>query len=334
MPLRTLLVAVAALTFSHPLFVTEARAETPTGALASQRHGVPERTVIDVVKRVSPAVVSVFTQGGGGTGFLIREDGLILTNSHVVGEAAQVTVRLGNGERRRGEVLGRDARADIAVLKIEGTQLPVAELGDSDALEVGQAVIAIGNPLGLERTVTMGVLSAINRRLDADRPEGLIQTDAAINPGNSGGPLLDSQGRVIGINTLILRRNGATGLGFAVPINVARDIAERVLTEGRVRRARLGISYNDVDPEMARAFRMPVSAGVVVENVLAGSPAARGGLRPGDIITRVGPRAIRGGGDLRVALRALRPGDVVEVAYTRGERHLVVEVALAGVDNV
>ncbi len=315
---------LSALLLAHPA----------TAQPASQRHGVEERTVIQIVRDVSPAVVTVFARQGGGTGFIIREDGLILTNSHVVANQAEVHVRLGNGQRVRGRVLGRDEKADIAVVKIEGHPLPVAALGDSDALEVGQAVIAIGNPLGLERTVTMGVLSALNRRLDADLAEGLIQTDAAINPGNSGGPLLDSRGRVIGINTLILRRGGATGLGFAVPINVARNIAEQVVTGGSVKRARLGISYNDVDLVMARAFGMSVTEGVTVESVVADSAAAKAGLRASDIIVRLGERAVRNGAELRGAIRALRPGDKVQVEFVRGQASQVVEVAMGDAESI
>ena len=320
---------VPAALLSSLLFASPAFAQP-----ASQRHGVEERTVIQIVRDVSPAVVTLFARQGGGTGILIREDGLILTNSHVVANLPEVHVRLGNGERVRGTVLGRDEKADIAVVKIDGKGLPVAQLGDSDALEVGQAVIAIGNPLGLERTVTMGVLSALNRRLDSDHAEGFIQTDAAINPGNSGGPLLDSQGRVIGINTLILRRGGATGLGFAVPINVAKNIAEQLLGGGAVKRARLGISYNDVDVVMARAFGMNIPEGVTVESVVANSAAARAGLRASDIIVRMGEREVKSGAELRRAIRALRPGDKVQVEFVRGRASQVVEVSMGDAESI
>jgi serine protease Do len=221
-----------------------------------------EQTIIDVTRRVSPAVVSISSRGGAGSGVIIREDGVILTNAHVVGTMRQVTVRLATGEAFQGEVLGRDPGMDLAVVRIQSSEsLPTAPLGDSDQLQVGQSAIAIGNPAGLERTVTSGIVSALNRALSPQLEE-LIQTDAAINPGNSGGPLLDSNGRVIGINTAVLRDvpRGPTlvGIGFAVPINVGRDIAEQLLTTGRIVRSFLGIRYGDVTREMAQQFRLPV----------------------------------------------------------------------------
>jgi S1-C subfamily serine protease len=186
-----------------------------------------EQSVIRVARQASPAVVSVSREGGVGSGVLIRTDGVLLTNAHVVGDARQVRVELADGRRLNGRVLGRDVSGDIAVVKIPGSGFPRAPLGDSDRLEVGQASIAIGNPLGLDRTVTTGVVSAVNRSgFDMD---GLIQTDAAINPGNSGGPLLDSRGRVIGINTAVLRGRGASGLGFAIPINMANNVAQQLI---------------------------------------------------------------------------------------------------------
>jgi serine protease Do len=281
-----------------------------------------EATVVDVVKRASPAVVSVSRGRSGGSGVIIRHDGIIVTNSHVVGGSTNVTVRLANGRRLAGTVLGRDSAADIAVIRVHAHGLPVAAMGDSDALSAGQVAIAIGNPLGLERTVTVGVVSAKDRRFGARSASGMIQTDAAINPGNSGGPLLDTRGRVIGINTMILRHNGAVGLGFAVPINEARYVAEQIIETGRVQRVVLGISYDDVDAELAKAFGLPVQNGVVVHGVLAGSPAHRAGLRAQDIITHIKMVPISGGGALRAVVRTLRPGDRVQVQFRRGAQVL------------
>ncbi|HZH02695.1 MAG TPA: trypsin-like peptidase domain-containing protein [Myxococcaceae bacterium] len=288
--------------------------------------GLEEQNVIRIVKQVSPAVVSIGANEGSGSGVIIRADGVILTNVHVVGQRPVVAVRLASGQRVEGRVLGRDPANDIAVVKIAGSDLPYAQLGDSDRLEVGQAAIAIGNPLGLERTLTVGVVSAKNRRILGDSAEGFIQTDAAINPGNSGGPLLDSRGRVIGINTLILRN--AANLGFAVPISLASNAAEQILNTGRVQRVRMGVAYNDVDPEMAAAFKLPVQQGVVIAGVSTGSPAARAGIREQDIITKVDDATIASGGDLRRALRNRKPGDKVQVTVRRGGQTVTVTAVL------
>lgn len=270
-----------------------------------------EEMVIRVARQVSPAVVSVSRRGSSGSGVIVRTDGVIITNAHVVGNAATVGITLADGREFTGRVLGRDQSVDIAIVRIEARNLPAAQLGDSDRLEVGQLAIAIGNPLGLERTVTRGVVSAINRDPRGLSLGGLIQTDAAINPGNSGGPLLDSSGRVIGINTAILA--GATGLGFAVPIRLATDVLDQILTTGIVRHAYLGVGYGDIDPEFSRQFSLPVREGIIVTQVVAGSPAARAGLRQADIIVAIGETEISGGGDLRRELRERKPGDTVSL---------------------
>jgi serine protease Do len=295
-----------------------------------------EESVIRVARQARPAVVSVFQGRGGGSGVLIRQDGVILTNAHVVGDAERVGVQLASGERKEGRVVGRDRGVDIAVVKIEGSDLPALPLADSDALAVGQAAIAIGNPLGYERSVTTGVVSGVGR---AGGPgggvynEGFIQTDAAINPGNSGGPLLDTRGRVMGINSWIIRGSrgggGAQGLGFAVPINVAKTVTDQLLSTGRSWRALLGVSYNDVDPEMASAFHLPVAQGVVVSEVPDGSPSGRAGVRKGDIITRIEETTVRSGGDLRRVLRGRRPGETVRLSLRRGDEAKSVSVRLA-----
>jgi S1-C subfamily serine protease len=286
-----------------------------------------EQSVIRVARQASPAVVRVGRSGGLGSGVLIREDGVLLTNAHVVGNASSVRVDLADGRRLTGRVLGRDVSADVAVVKIPGTGFPQVPVGDSDRLSVGQATIAIGNPLGLDRTVTTGVVSAVNR--SGFEMDGLIQTDAAINSGNSGGPLLDSRGRLIGINTAVLRGGGASGLGFAIPINLANSVAQQLIETGRVQRAQLGISYSDVEPEMAQQFDLPVRQGVVVQEVSPGSPADQAGLRVQDIITRAGNTPITGGGDLRRVLRAHRPGDRLTINLRRGQRALQLTADLS-----
>jgi S1-C subfamily serine protease len=294
--------------------------------------GSDEATVVRVAREISPAVVSVTHRGGSGSGVIIRADGVILTNAHVVGTVPTVQIGLADGRRLPGQVLGRDPTIDIAVVRVAAQDLPAAPIGDSDVLEPGQTTIAIGNPLGLERTVTTGVVSAINRELPGAGLDGLIQTDAAINPGNSGGPLLDSQGRVIGINTAVLRGRGAigaVGLGFAVPINLAADAAQQIITTGQVRRAFLGISYGEIDPVVAAQFRLPVREGVIVVEVVPNSPAAQAGVQVQDIITAINQVEVRRGGDLRRVLRGLQPGDVATLQALRPPGPVTLTVRLA-----
>lgn len=294
--------------------------------LEAQR-STEEETVIRVARTATPAVVSVARRGGSGSGVIVRSDGIILTNAHVVGNARVVEIRTADGRTFDGTVLGRDEDVDTAVVRVDARNLPAAPLGDSDRLEVGQIAIAIGNPLGLERTVTRGVVSAMNRDpRGIGLAAGLIQTDAAINPGNSGGPLLDSSGRVIGINTAILV--GTTGLGFAIPINVATDVMNQLLTTGRVQRAYLGISFVGITREIARQFDLPVERGVAVMEVVAGSPAARAGLRRGDFIVGFEGDEVSDDGDLRRLLRTRRPGDTIRVEIVRNNRRQSVSVRL------
>jgi serine protease DegQ len=303
----------------------------PPAAAVTPRAGATtdEANVLAVAERISPAVVSIATQAGAGSGVVIRAEGVILTNAHVVGNAQVVQVGLADGRLVQGQVIGRDPSIDIAVVRIQVPGLPVAPIGDSDALEIGQTAIAIGHPLGLERTVTTGVVSAVNRDIRGLGLDGLVQTDAAINPGNSGGPLLDSSGRVIAINTAVLRPAGAVGLGFAVPINVAANTADQILTFGRVIRPFIGISYLDVTPQLAAQFRLPVERGVIVQDVVAGSPAAQAGVRRSDIVVSVNDQPITRGGDLRRILRGLAPGTVASFGVVRGAQRLSVNVRLA-----
>ena len=300
---------------------------TRTGSLLPE-----EQSVIRVARQITPAVVGVSGGAGSGSGVIIRNDGVVLTNAHVVGNARTVTITTADGRQLRGAVLGRDPTVDVAVVRVTERNLPLAPVGDSDDLQVGQQAIAIGNPVGLERTVTTGIISAVNRSPRGFELGGLIQTDAAINPGNSGGPLLDSQGRVIGITTAILR--GTTGLGFAIPINLANDVANQILTTGRVRRAFLGVGYRDLLPEIAQQYQLPVREGVIVTNVARNTPAQRAGLELGDIITRIDDTPITNSGDLVRALRARRPGTTVTLRYVRvgedgGERTARVQLGEA-----
>jgi serine protease Do len=289
--------------------------------------GAEERIAIAVTRRATPAVVGIQTGSGAGSGVIVRQDGVVLTNAHVIGAAQQVRVSLTDGTEYVGTVLGRDQSIDIAVVRIPGRNLPAAPLADSDQIEVGQLAIAIGNPLGFERTVTRGIVSGLNRALGGQLEE-LIQTDAAINPGNSGGPLLNSSGQVIGINTAVIRPGIATGLGFAVPINLARDVAEQLLTTGVIRRAYLGVSYDNITPEIAAQFRLPVRQGIVLVMVGPGTPAAAAGLAQGDIVTDIDGTEIAEGGDLRRLLRQRRPGELVTIAGMRRGERFTVQVRL------
>lgn len=241
-------------------------------------------------------------QRGTGSGFITTADGRIITNAHVVAEADSVTVIMRDGRRLQGEVLGADQITDVAVIKVDATGLPTAKLGNSDNLLPGQPAIAIGNPLGLNNTVTEGIISAVGRSGSdigvPDRRLDFIQTDAAINPGNSGGPLLNAAGEVIGVNTAIIA--GAQGLGFAIPINTVQQVAEQLVTKGRVDHPYLGVRMAELTPEIQQAInqsdqgiRVNQAQGVVIVSVLSNSPAARAGLRPGDVITNINGAAIQ-----------------------------------------
>ena len=294
---------------------------------AEAQRSTEEETVIRVARAATPAVVGISRGGGSGSGVIVRADGVIITNAHVVGNARSVEVTTADGRTLTGTVLGRDADVDTAIVQVRASNLPVAPLGDSDRLEVGQIAVAIGNPLGLERTVTRGVVSAVNRDpRGIGLAAGLIQTDAAINPGNSGGPLLDSSGRVIGINTAMLV--GATGLGFAIPINVATDVMQQILTTGRVRRAYMGIQSREITPEIARYFDLPVQEGVVVVRVVRNTPAARAGIQPEDFIVGINGQPVESSSDLQRLLRARRPGETVRVEIVRGSQRRTVSVQL------
>lgn len=300
-----------------------------------------EQNVIEVARVVGPAVVSVLNMGipgggrpevrrGLGSGFVVSDDGLIVTNAHVVTGADRIDVVLVGGRTVVAENLGSDPRIDIAVLRIPVRDLPVVPFGDSDRLMPGQQAIAIGNPLGLERTVTVGVVSALERAI----PEGgaplrdLIQTDAVINPGNSGGPLLDSCGRVIGVNTAVLRGTGTiTGLGFAVPINTARRAVRDVIEVGRIIVPWIGISYGELTPEMARALNISVEQGVVLGAVAARSPAARAGLVRGDIIVGMNGSPLEDTSQIQQFIREAQVGSSVQFTIIRdGSRRNITVV--------
>lgn len=263
---------------------------------------------IEVMKSVAPTFGSDFFQEGEGSGFIIDEEGHIVTNNHVVEGAEQVQVTLHDGTIVQAEVLGTDPDSDLAVIDIDlhpGILRPV-ELGDSDRLQVGQRAIAIGNPFGLEGTLTTGVISALGRTLPAESlfaiPE-VIQTDAAINPGNSGGPLLDGQGRVIGVNTAIRTTTGGNiGVGFAVPINLAKRVIPHLIAEGRYEHPQLGIRGLSITPFLAEELSLPVEKGVLVSEVTPDSPAEKAGIRGGSGQVQVRGSLVRTGGDIIIGI--------------------------------
>ncbi len=290
--------------------------------------------MIDIVKRISPAVVAVTIYEGDkatglGSGIIVSANGEVLTNNHVAKENTRLTVTLSDGRELPATSLGGDPSIDLAVLKINASSLPVAPLGDSDALQVGQIAIAIGNPYGFERTVTVGVVSALRRNIPGGglSLSNLIQTDARIYPGNSGGPLLDSAGRVIGVNTAVVGGEEGT-LGFAIPINTARNIMTEVSQYGRVRVPYIGISFGDITPEIAKVFKLPVIEGVIVAQVEKDSPAALAGIEKGDIIVEVDHEKIEDGGALQKAIRDKKIGDTANITAYRGDepRNFVVTI--------
>jgi S1-C subfamily serine protease len=282
------------------------------------------RAVMAVVERVAPSVVQVSQGRGGGSGVVIAPDGYVLTNSHVVERTDVLRVGLSDGRVVEGRVVGRDPSSDLAVLRIGASGLVAAELGDSDALKVGQLVIAIGNPLGFQSTVTTGVVSALGRSLSGrdGRPiENVIQTDAALNPGNSGGPLVDTRGRVVGINTAVIA--AAQGICFAIPSSTATLVASELIRSGRIRRAYLGISAGQtpVGRALAAKLGLAITSGVRVLEVSASSPAERAGIRAGDILVLIDGAPVPTLSSLQRALGAERIGRRTSVVgIRRGER--------------
>ena len=267
------------------------------------------------------------TSYGHGSGFIINDRGAILTNAHVIDHAAEITVRLGDRREFKAEVIGLDRKSDVALIKIAAAGLPVVPLGDSSALKVGEWALAIGSPFEMVQTVTAGIISATGRSsVGISEYEDFIQTDAAINPGNSGGPLVDIRGRAIGINTAYLTQTGGyMGVGFAIPINMARTIADRLQQDGRMTRAWLGVGLQDPPPD-----RQPAVGGgaAIVSRVDAGSPAARAGLRQGDLLVAIDGIAVAGAADLRNRIALSPPGSTVTLSYLRDGRQHVVTVAL------
>ena len=316
---------------------------TPAGDLSR-----PADSVAGIADRVLPTVVSIEVRAGGtggtGSGFVLAEDGYLLTNNHVVASAADsgtITVTFNDGTTEEAEIVGRTVTYDLAVLKVDRTGLPVAELGNSNSVVVGDAAIAIGSPLGLSGTVTAGIISAVDRPVTAGEGTGssdvsyiaALQTDAAINPGNSGGPLVDASGRVIGVNSAIATlgaelggQSGSIGLGFSIPINQARRVAEQLIQTGSASYPIIGAS---LDPSFTgdgvRISESGINGGT---GIVEGGPADQAGLEPGDVITAFNGRPVAGPDELIVAIRAGLPGDTVSVTFERNGSEQTVDVVL------
>jgi S1-C subfamily serine protease len=314
----------------------------------SAKHGVVQVTATSVVS--DNPFFGAQEQQAQGSGFVIDKDGHVVTNYHVVQGAKKVQVSFSDTELMDATVVGSDPSTDIAVLKIKGAwsrSLTPLALGDSSAIQVGDAVVAIGNPFGLERTVTAGIVSALQRRIKA--PNGfqideVIQTDAAINHGNSGGPLLNANGEVIGVNSQIESESGGNvGIGFAIPIDTVKDVASQLIKSGKVEHAYLGIDMVPVNSDLADNFRVPVDKGVLIQRVVAGSPAAQAGLKGGttqvvlagqtywlggDVITKVDGETVETSDQLASVVTSKQPGDSLDLEVHRGQETLNVTVEL------
>ncbi len=270
-----------------------------------------------------------------GSGVIVSRDGYILTNNHLVGEAEKVLVILPDEREFEAEIVGSDPRTDVAVLKIEADDLPVVPVGDSDGLRLGQTVVAIGYPFGIGQTVTKGIVSATSRAgLRLTDYEDFIQTDAAINPGNSGGALINTRGELVGINTAILSRSGGSqGIGFAISINMAREVMEKIIKHGRVVRGWLGVAPQDLDPQMAELFEVEGTDGVVITQVVEDSPAEKGGLKRDDIIIRFGDEKVKGVVAFRRIVANVEPGSSVEIEVLRDGKKKTLDVEIGELEE-
>lgn len=271
---------------------------------------------------------------GTGSGFIISADGLILTNHHVVDGADEIKVRLTDNREFTGKVLGSDAKTDIAVVKIEAKDLPYLTMGNSDELKVGEWVAAIGSPFGLDNTVTAGIVSAKSRKLPSDQYVPFIQTDVAVNPGNSGGPLFNMKGEVVGINSQIFSTSGGfMGLSFAIPSNLAMQIKDQLVKNGKVTRGRIGVVIQSVTQDLAESFGMKAPKGAIVSQVEKDGPAAKAGLQEGDIITAVNGKAIDDSVDMPVIIGSMAPGSIAKLSIIRNNKDMTLDVKVEEAPN-
>ncbi|MCX6057297.1 MAG: trypsin-like peptidase domain-containing protein [Chloroflexi bacterium] len=334
---------------SIPALASNPNNNTPSQTLVLNSADV-ETAVTQAVQKVGPAVVTIvgtisgqmtfFGQTGdqtvSGSGFFISDKGYILTNNHVVEGTKEVNIVLSDGSQQKATIVGADPYSDIAILKTEGKVPAVVMLGNSDLLNSGESVIAIGSPLGdFKNTVTVGVVSATGRSIDTGKGyqiEGLIQTDAAINQGNSGGPLVNLAGEVIGVNNMIVRGSGsgaiAEGLGFAIPVNTAHAVATQIVDHGYFSRPFMGISYQAISPEIAASYNLPVQWGVYVTKVVTGSPAGKAGLQADDIITSIDGVKMNETHNYLNVLYTYKPGDQVTLGVMRSGKEITIQITL------
>jgi serine protease Do len=335
--------ATAALSTGAPLASAPVSAEALSQAFANVAKAVGPTVVhIEVKQEVSGLSFHRFGLGfpeqgprkvpASGSGFVVNPNGYILTNNHVVGKASQIDVKLADGRRFKGTLVGADPATDIAVVKIEATGLPAATLGDSDALQQGDWVVAVGSPFGLEQTITAGIVSAIGRRINGASPyDSFIQTDASINVGNSGGPLVNLRGEVIGINTMIFTETGGNmGIGFAIPSSMSRKIYGQLVANGKVTRGWLGVVISDLTPPLAESLGLPADAkGAVVSDVQDDSvPAAKAGIKAGDVVIAVDGKSMNSSRELTDTVADIAPGTSVQITILRDGKQQNVSVTL------
>ncbi len=271
---------------------------------------------------------------GVGSGFIVGADGIVLTNAHVVADADEVTVKLTDAREFKAKVLGSDKRTDVAVLKIDAKNLPTVAIGDPGKTRVGEWVVAIGAPFGLDNTVTSGIVSAKSRSLPGDSVVPFIQTDAAVNPGNSGGPLFNMKGEVIGINSQIFSRSGGfQGLAFAIPIDVAMNVKDQLQQHGRVEHGRLGVSIQEVNQSLAETFGLPKPGGALVGSVVKDGPAAKAGLEPGDVILKLDGKEIARSSDLPPIVAQVKPGSTVTLDVWRNGKPKIVTATIGTLEE-
>ena len=312
-------VAVAPAPVAAPNWVALAEALKPAVVNVSMKRGAqPTPEAVDPFFQQFLGRVPPRAQRGLGSGFVVNPDGYVVTNNHVVDGATEISVKLADGREFPGRVVGRDPRTDIALLKVEARGLPTIHLGDSAALKVGEPVMAIGNPFGLEQTVTTGIVSATGRVIGEGPYDDFIQTDASINPGNSGGPLINGRGQVVGINTAIVSRSGGSvGIGFAIPVNLAKPVVSQLAAAGHVTRGWLGVGIQPLTADLAKSFKVTGTDGALVTSVSEGSPAAKAGLKQGDVIVEYDGRPVARAGDLPRAVAETPVGRAVSLKVVR-----------------
>ncbi len=321
---------------AHPGYSLAARRASPAVVSITTSHSSARgQAYEDMMKRLhrgavpSPRDAQKLNQGLG-SGVIVSADGYLLTNNHVIEGASDIEVKLSDGRQVRATLIGTDPETDVALLRIKLDHLPVIQLGNAETLQVGDAVLAIGNPFNVGQTVTSGIVSALGRsQLGINTFENFIQTDAAINPGNSGGALVDAEGNLIGINTAIFSRSGGSlGIGFAIPITTARQVMESLLRDGQVARGWIGVQTRELTPEFAEAFKLPISEGVLVSGVLADAPAAKAGVKPGDVLVKIGAKAVLTPADLLTAVAALKPASNTTLSVQRGAERMEIKLTV------